>query len=69
MTLHDLPFVKKWGERSKDSFFQILGILGVKPGPYEMESRGDAYIMIQEVKRNHNVCNKASVSSLKSMLK
>ncbi len=24
-----------------------------------MESRGDAYIMIEEVKSNHNICNKS----------
>jgi hypothetical protein len=24
-----------------------------------MESRGDAYIIIEEVKSNHNICNKA----------
>jgi hypothetical protein len=57
MTLHDLPFVKKWG--SKNSFFQFFDFLRVLPGPYVMESRDDAYIMIEEVKSNHNICNKA----------
>ncbi len=56
MTLHDLPFVKEWG--SKNSLVQILGILRVEPEPYVMETRGHAYIMIEEVKSYHNICNK-----------
>jgi hypothetical protein len=47
MSLLDLPFVKKWG--SKNSLFQFFDILRVLPGPYEMESSIDAYVMIEEV--------------------
>jgi hypothetical protein len=31
----------------------------VKPGSYVMETSIDAYIMIEEVKSYHNICNKA----------
>jgi hypothetical protein len=48
---------KNWG--SKNSLFQILGILRVSPEPYVMETLGDACIMIEEAKNNHNICNKS----------
>jgi hypothetical protein len=57
MTSHDFPFVKNGVQ--KIHFFQILGILRVKLGPYVMESSIDAYIIIEEVKSNHNICNKS----------
>ncbi len=44
---------------SKNSFFQFFDILRV-PGPHVMESRIDAYIMIQEVNSYHNICSKLS---------
>ena len=57
MTLHDFPFVKNGG--SKNSFFSDFEYFNGITGPYVMESSIDAYIIIEVVKSNHNICNKA----------
>jgi hypothetical protein len=50
MTLHDFPFVKKWG--IKKLIFSDFRYFKGMTGPYVMESRGDAY---HNVNSNHNI--------------
>jgi hypothetical protein len=54
MTLHDLPFGKKWGV--KKLIFSDFGYFKGITGPYVMESSDGACIMIEAVNSNHNIC-------------
>jgi hypothetical protein len=52
MNFDDLTFVKKCGV--KKFIFSDFEYFKSVTGPHVMEARGHAYIMIEEVKSNHN---------------